>query len=194
MLVGLVEGVVGVGEHVVDEVLEEAVLEVELEVIPEDLVGPEGRENLVGALAVLELLVELVGTACVGDPAVEPDQPKCEVPNHHLARPQLLVDHLGPFVPEQHVEHLYELGREVGVGDDVLLAEEEAGQLQNLPNVLLPHHPQVVLLQPHHRHVVLAHQAYQQLRQEVDQLAGLAFKAGSPKAAVVDPHPAGEEL
>lgn len=141
MLVGLVKGVVGVGKHVVDEVLEETVLEIQLEVFPEYLIGPEGRKNLVGVLAVLELLVELVGAASVGDPAVESDKPKGEVPDHNLARPQLLMDDLGSLVPEQHEEHLYELGREVGVGDDILLAEEEAGQLQNLPNVLLPHHP-----------------------------------------------------
>lgn len=42
--------------------------------------------------------------------------------------------------------------------------------------------------------MVLAHQTYQQLGQEVDQLARLAFNAGSPEAVIVYPHPPGEEL
>ena len=76
MLVGLVEGVVGVGEHVVDEVLEERVIEIKFQVFSKYLVDPQGGKYFVGELPVLELLVKLIGSSCVGNPAVKSNQAK----------------------------------------------------------------------------------------------------------------------
>ena len=85
VLVGLVEDKVSISEHIVDELFKKMILEVQLKILSEDLISPEGCENFVSALSVFEFLVELIGTTCVGDSAVEPDKPKSEVLGHNLA-------------------------------------------------------------------------------------------------------------
>lgn len=129
VLVGLVEGVAGVCQDHVDKFLIERSVEVQFEVLSEILVGPQSGKYFIGVLSVLELLVELVRPASVGNPAVKSYQAKGKVLAYHFAGPQLFVHYLGLGVVQEVKYHLDVLGRDVRVGDDVLLAQQEGRQL-----------------------------------------------------------------
>ena len=75
-IIGFIKGVAGICQDHVDEFFVEGSVEVQFEILAEGLVGPECSENFIGVLPVLELLVELVRSAGVGNAAVEPDQPE----------------------------------------------------------------------------------------------------------------------
>lgn len=123
VLVGLVEGVAGVCQDHVDKFFIERSVEVQFEVLSEILVGPKSGKYFIGVLSVLELLVELVRPASVGYSAVKSYQAKGKILAYHFTGPQLFVDYLGLGVVQEVKNHLDVLGRYVGVGDNVLLAQ-----------------------------------------------------------------------
>lgn len=130
--------------------------------------GPEGGEDFIGIQSVLELLVELIGPSSICYSTVKPDQPVGEISDHHRTSPQLFMNYSSLVVVEEGENEFDIAGSNVGVGDDVLLAEEKTGQFKDLPDVCLADCGQIVFLDGEHRGVVLADKGEQQFREIVD--------------------------
>lgn len=159
VFVGLIEGVVGVHQDHVDELLEEGRFEVMFEVLSKHFVRPESCEYFVGVHSVLELLVKLVRPTRVRNPAVKPNQPVGEVSTHHCAASQLLMHYSCLGVHQEVKDQFHEPCRDVRVGNNILLTEKQTSQLQDLSDVLLSHSGQVGLFDAEHSLMVLAHES-----------------------------------